>query len=261
MRVEAAGGVVVRDGEAGTEVCVVHRPRYDDWSFPKGKLDPGRELRGGGAARGGGGDRSALHAWRRSCQSSEYRDNKDRAEDRALLADGGRRGPRLRAQRRGRRAALAADGGGGGAAHLRARPRALAGSAQSEKARRNRRAPLRERVEAQVRDARSPRTLPPRVLNSTRERFPRTRYQTFLPTLKRPLAPEAAAHRAPWRCRCARASRAYAGCDVRASTALPFTRRRVRRDIRERKALGRDSPRGSRGFPPGRSGRSCGAGG
>ena len=41
MRVEAAGGVVVRDGEAGTEVCVVHRPRYDDWSFPKGKLDPG----------------------------------------------------------------------------------------------------------------------------------------------------------------------------------------------------------------------------
>jgi 8-oxo-dGTP diphosphatase len=36
--VKAAGGVVRReDGE----ILVVHRPRYDDWSFPKGKLDPG----------------------------------------------------------------------------------------------------------------------------------------------------------------------------------------------------------------------------
>ena len=33
----AAGGVVVRDGE----VLVVHRPRYDDWSLPKGKLEDG----------------------------------------------------------------------------------------------------------------------------------------------------------------------------------------------------------------------------
>ena len=35
--VEAAGGVVVRDGL----VLVVHRPEYDDWTLPKGKLDPG----------------------------------------------------------------------------------------------------------------------------------------------------------------------------------------------------------------------------
>jgi len=35
--VEAAGGVVVQDGR----VAVVHRPRYDDWTLPKGKLDPG----------------------------------------------------------------------------------------------------------------------------------------------------------------------------------------------------------------------------
>jgi len=35
--VHAAGGVVVRDGH----IAVVHRPRYDDWSLPKGKLDPG----------------------------------------------------------------------------------------------------------------------------------------------------------------------------------------------------------------------------
>jgi 8-oxo-dGTP diphosphatase len=40
-QVRAAGGVVAREVEGGTEVLVVHRPRYDDWSFPKGKLDPG----------------------------------------------------------------------------------------------------------------------------------------------------------------------------------------------------------------------------
>jgi 8-oxo-dGTP diphosphatase len=39
--VRAAGGVVIRDGADGFEVAVVHRPRYDDWSLPKGKRDPG----------------------------------------------------------------------------------------------------------------------------------------------------------------------------------------------------------------------------
>jgi 8-oxo-dGTP diphosphatase len=39
--VRAAGGLVVRDGPEGSEVLLVHRPRYDDWTFPKGKLDPG----------------------------------------------------------------------------------------------------------------------------------------------------------------------------------------------------------------------------
>jgi 8-oxo-(d)GTP phosphatase len=38
--IEAAGGVVLRDGADGREVLVVHRVRYDDWSLPKGKLDP-----------------------------------------------------------------------------------------------------------------------------------------------------------------------------------------------------------------------------
>jgi 8-oxo-dGTP diphosphatase len=36
----AAGGLVLRDGE----VAVVHRPRYDDWSLPKGKLDEGEDF-------------------------------------------------------------------------------------------------------------------------------------------------------------------------------------------------------------------------
>jgi len=35
--VRAAGGLVVRDGR----VLLCHRPRYDDWSLPKGKLEPG----------------------------------------------------------------------------------------------------------------------------------------------------------------------------------------------------------------------------
>lgn len=38
----AAGGVLWRTGAAGrTSVALVHRPRYDDWSFPKGKLNWG----------------------------------------------------------------------------------------------------------------------------------------------------------------------------------------------------------------------------
>jgi 8-oxo-dGTP pyrophosphatase MutT (NUDIX family) len=36
--VRAAGGVVLRDGPNGAEALLVHRPRYDDWSLPKGKL-------------------------------------------------------------------------------------------------------------------------------------------------------------------------------------------------------------------------------
>ena len=30
-----------RDGAGDVEVILVHRPRYDDWSLPKGKVDPG----------------------------------------------------------------------------------------------------------------------------------------------------------------------------------------------------------------------------
>jgi 8-oxo-dGTP pyrophosphatase MutT (NUDIX family) len=39
--IRAAGGVVVREGANGPQVLVVHRPRYDDWTFPKGKAFPG----------------------------------------------------------------------------------------------------------------------------------------------------------------------------------------------------------------------------
>jgi 8-oxo-dGTP pyrophosphatase MutT (NUDIX family) len=38
--VKSAGGLVCRPGPAGlVEVAVIHRPAYDDWSFPKGKLE------------------------------------------------------------------------------------------------------------------------------------------------------------------------------------------------------------------------------
>ncbi len=39
--VKAAGGVVWRRGDDGVEIVIAHRPRYDDWSLPKGKLDKG----------------------------------------------------------------------------------------------------------------------------------------------------------------------------------------------------------------------------
>lgn len=42
--VHAAGAVLWRPTDSanpGLEVAVIHRPRYDDWSLPKGKVDPG----------------------------------------------------------------------------------------------------------------------------------------------------------------------------------------------------------------------------
>jgi 8-oxo-dGTP diphosphatase len=43
--VRAAGGVVLRRAPTGElEVALVHRPAYDDWSFPKGKLAPGERV-------------------------------------------------------------------------------------------------------------------------------------------------------------------------------------------------------------------------
>ncbi len=40
-RILAAGAVLWRHGAKGPEVALVHRPRYDDWSFPKGKFKKG----------------------------------------------------------------------------------------------------------------------------------------------------------------------------------------------------------------------------
>lgn len=43
--VEAAGALVWRERKGVLEVQLIHRPRYDDWSWPKGKVDPGETLR------------------------------------------------------------------------------------------------------------------------------------------------------------------------------------------------------------------------
>ncbi len=39
--VKAAGGVVWRRAGDTIAIAIAHRPRYDDWSLPKGKLDRG----------------------------------------------------------------------------------------------------------------------------------------------------------------------------------------------------------------------------
>ena len=39
--IRAAGGVVHRGERDAFRVAVVHRPRYDDWTLPKGKLETG----------------------------------------------------------------------------------------------------------------------------------------------------------------------------------------------------------------------------
>ena len=43
--VQAAGGLLRRETGSGPEFCLVHRPRYLDWTIPKGKLEPGESHR------------------------------------------------------------------------------------------------------------------------------------------------------------------------------------------------------------------------
>jgi 8-oxo-dGTP pyrophosphatase MutT (NUDIX family) len=39
--IQAAGGVLWREHGGQPQLAVIHRPKYDDWTLPKGKLDPG----------------------------------------------------------------------------------------------------------------------------------------------------------------------------------------------------------------------------
>lgn len=39
--IQKAGGILTRDNNGTTEIYVIHRPRYDDWSVPKGHIDDG----------------------------------------------------------------------------------------------------------------------------------------------------------------------------------------------------------------------------
>src|SRR3954470_10760122 len=111
----AAGGVVVRDGR----VAVVHRPKYDDWSLPKGKLDPGEGFEEA-ALREVEEETGMRCRLGRELPSTEYQ-LEGPAQAGALLGDDAA-GRRVRAVRRGRRAALAGAKRGRGAPELRARP-------------------------------------------------------------------------------------------------------------------------------------------
>ncbi len=42
--IRAAGAVAWRPGPDGPLVALVHRPKYDDWTLPKGKVDPGESV-------------------------------------------------------------------------------------------------------------------------------------------------------------------------------------------------------------------------
>jgi 8-oxo-dGTP pyrophosphatase MutT (NUDIX family) len=77
--VKASGGVVCRHGEDGLRLALVHRPRYDDWSFPKGKLGRGESWEDGAL-------REVEEEIGLRCRLGEelpptsYRDNKGRAK-------------------------------------------------------------------------------------------------------------------------------------------------------------------------------------
>ena len=42
--IHAAGALVWRDNKDKTEIAIIHRPKYDDWSFPKGKVEINESL-------------------------------------------------------------------------------------------------------------------------------------------------------------------------------------------------------------------------
>jgi len=76
--VRAAGGLVVRRNPEGWgEVVVVHRPSREDWSFPKGKLDPGETFEEA-AVREVREETGLDCILGRFIGHTEYRDRKDR---------------------------------------------------------------------------------------------------------------------------------------------------------------------------------------
>jgi 8-oxo-dGTP diphosphatase len=75
--VQASGGLVRRQAAGRDEVLVVHRPRYDDWTFPKGKLHAGEDP-AAGALREVGEETGIACRLGREVTSTRYRDAKGR---------------------------------------------------------------------------------------------------------------------------------------------------------------------------------------
>jgi 8-oxo-dGTP diphosphatase len=79
--VHAAGGVVWRRSPAGElEILLVHRPRYDDWTVPKGKLDAGED-HATAALREVAEETGLRCALGAELASISYRDRRDRPKE------------------------------------------------------------------------------------------------------------------------------------------------------------------------------------
>lgn len=79
VEVQAAGGVVWRVRSGVLEVAIVHRPKYGDWSFPKGKLDPG-ESHEQGAIREVEEETGLRCVLGHELSTAHYRDSKGRSK-------------------------------------------------------------------------------------------------------------------------------------------------------------------------------------
>ena len=110
--VRAAGGAIVREGDGSPEVVIVHRPKYDDSTLPKGKTEPG-ESDEECALREVEEETGLRCELLEELESSSYSDAPP-PESRPLLADAA-----------GRRQAPADQGGG-------RRPLGAAGDAEAE---------------------------------------------------------------------------------------------------------------------------------
>ena len=100
--IRAAGGIIIRDGE----ILIVHRPKYDDWSLPKGKCKPGesdeacalREIE----------EETGLHCEIERALGESHYQALAGTQGREVVRDATAR-RRVRAGRRGRRDRLGAD--------------------------------------------------------------------------------------------------------------------------------------------------------
>ena len=118
--VRAAGGVIVRDGIAGPEILLVHRPQYRDWTFPKGKAE-GNETDEQCALREVQEETGLVCELLDELEPTDYHDGRGRPKRvrwwRMRVTGGA-----IAFDDRGRRGRLVVTGRGRGATHLSARP-------------------------------------------------------------------------------------------------------------------------------------------